>query len=55
MKHKDLHALFRQTVRELAYYLFVLRGCKHGRHFDDWIEAEKMLRNQTMRSVLALP
>jgi hypothetical protein len=52
MKPADLHALFRRSVRELAYYLFVLRGCKQGRRLDDWIEAEKMLRHQTVRSLL---
>jgi hypothetical protein len=28
-----------------AYELFVARGCRHGGDLDDWLQAERELRN----------
>lgn len=36
--------LFSQNIRTLAHYLYVLRGCQEGHALNNWIEAEKMLR-----------
>ena len=32
-------------IRTRAYHRFLERGGGHGRHFDDWIEAERELRS----------
>ena len=32
-----------QQIRELAYQLYEQRGCQHGQHERDWIEAEAMI------------
>ena len=32
-----------QQIRELAYQLYEQRGCQHGHHERDWIEAEAMI------------
>jgi hypothetical protein len=37
-------SLFDNKVRELAHYLYVLRGCQKGRSLDNWLEAEKRLK-----------
>jgi len=50
MKAKYPHSLFHQKVSELAYYLFVLRGCKEGNDFNNWIEAEARLKQQMAMS-----
>lgn len=31
-------------VRERAYEIFINRGCEHGYHAEDWIQAEQELR-----------
>ncbi len=31
-------------IRRRAYERYLERGGNHGRHFDDWLEAEKELR-----------
>ena len=33
-------------IRRRAYERYLERGGNHGRHFDDWLEAEKELRNK---------
>ena len=38
-----LESELRQNVATLAHYLYVLRGCRDGRHLDDWLEAEQRL------------
>ena len=35
-----------QRVRERAYQLFESRGCAHGFHDQDWIEAELQIRRE---------
>jgi hypothetical protein len=39
----NLDELFRNNVRTLANYLYVLRGCRKGHDFENWTEAEKQL------------
>ena len=33
-------------IRRRAYERYLERGGHHGRHFDDWLEAEKELRSK---------
>jgi Protein of unknown function (DUF2934) len=33
-------------IRQRAYERYLERGGRHGQHFDDWVEAEKELRNK---------
>ena len=33
-------------IRRRAYERYQERGGNHGRHFDDWLEAEKELKNK---------
>jgi hypothetical protein len=33
-------------IRRRAYERYQERGGNHGRHFDDWLEAEKELRSR---------
>jgi hypothetical protein len=33
-------------IRRRAYERYQERGGNHGRHFDDWLEAEKELRSK---------
>lgn len=33
-------------IRLRAYHLYLARGAGHGMDFDDWVEAEKELRQQ---------
>jgi hypothetical protein len=33
-------------IRQRAYQRYLERGGNHGRHFDDWLEAEKELRSK---------
>jgi len=33
-------------IRRRAYERYLERGGNHGQHFDDWLEAEKELRNK---------
>ena len=35
-----------EDIRRRAYERYQKRGGNHGQHFDDWIEAEKELRNR---------
>ncbi len=35
-----------QDIRMRAYHRFLHRGGQHGRHFDDWVEAEQELRQK---------
>ena len=33
-------------IRLRAYHRYLHRGGEHGRHFDDWVEAEQELRHK---------
>jgi hypothetical protein len=33
----------RQKIAELAYRHFLARGCQHGYHVEDWLQAEAEL------------
>ena len=35
-----------EDIRLRAYQRFLERGAGHGAHFDDWLEAERELRNK---------
>lgn len=35
-----------ETIRFRAYELFLARGGEHGRHLDDWLAAERELREK---------
>ena len=39
-----------QDIRLRAYHRFLERGGAHGRHFDDWVEAEKELKQSQVAS-----
>ncbi|HVB38108.1 MAG TPA: DUF2934 domain-containing protein [Vicinamibacterales bacterium] len=36
---------FQEAVALRAYDLFITRGATHGHDLDDWLEAERELRN----------
>ena len=42
---EQTEALSEDDIRTRAYHRYLERGGSHGRHFDDWIEAERELRN----------
>jgi len=44
MDQVELENLFHSKVRELACYLYVMRGCQSGRSLDYWLEAERRLQ-----------
>ena len=35
-----------EDIRMRAYHRFLHRGGEHGRHLDDWVEAEEELRRR---------
>jgi hypothetical protein len=35
---------FHKKVQEVAYELFVARGCAHGFDVEDWVAAEQIVR-----------
>ena len=35
---------FHRKVQEVAYQLYVARGCAHGYHVEDWAAAEQIVR-----------
>jgi DUF2934 family protein len=35
-----------EDIRRRAYDRYLARGGNHGLHFDDWLEAERELRNK---------
>jgi hypothetical protein len=37
---------FRQRIAAKAYELFLERGGSHGRHMEDWLEAERLVRTE---------
>jgi hypothetical protein len=39
-----LESSFHQSVRTLAQYLYVMRGCKEGTALNNWLEAEAQLQ-----------
>jgi hypothetical protein len=43
MKNNETHA-DTKTVAERAYQLFLARGGEHGHDLDDWVRAERELR-----------
>jgi len=36
----------REEIAEAAYRRYLSRGAEHGRDFDDWLEAERELKQQ---------
>lgn len=38
--------IFGERVEKKAYELYEKRGCQHGRDFDDWLEAEKIVEKE---------
>jgi DUF2934 family protein len=38
-------------ARRIAFEIYCLRGCQHGRDLDDWLQAEGELRNATRFAV----
>jgi hypothetical protein len=46
-------SLDRDAVAARAYALYVRRGMKPGRDLDDWLEAERQLRDETLRDAVA--
>jgi hypothetical protein len=36
----------RRQIAVKAYELFEKRGCSHGRDFDDWLDAEKLVLSE---------
>jgi hypothetical protein len=43
----EIAALNPEEVRRRAYEIYVGRGCTNGCEMDDWLEAERQLRNRT--------
>ncbi len=39
-----------EDIRLRAYHRFLERGAVHGRHFDDWLEAERELKERSPKS-----
>lgn len=37
-----------ETIPQRAYDLYVQRGCVHGFHLEDWLEAEKQLVEESV-------
>lgn len=37
-----------ETVCQRAYDLYVKRGCAHGFHLEDWLEAERQLVEESV-------
>lgn len=35
-----------EEIAKLAYLLFTERGCRHGHDLEDWLEAERRLRQR---------
>ena len=36
----------RDAITHLAYALYLMRGCEHGRDVEDWVKAEKELSDR---------
>ena len=34
-----------EKIRKVAYGLYHKRGCQHGKDWQDWLEAEKLVKN----------
>jgi hypothetical protein len=47
-KEHAMESPLHQTVAQLAYYFYVLRGCREGRDLNNWIEAERRLTNSLL-------
>lgn len=45
----------RQQIAQRAYELYQQRGGAHGRDLEDWLTAERELRNQNLARVQATP
>src|SRR5690348_3304084 len=45
----------REQIAQRAYELFQQRGGEHGRDLEDWLAAERELRNQNLARVQAAP
>jgi hypothetical protein len=42
----DQGEALRQEISETAYLRWVDDGCRHGSDLDDWLEAEKVIRDR---------
>ena len=45
-----IHSFFQEEIQRLAFQIYETRGCSHGRDWDDWFEAERVVlkrRNRT--------
>ncbi len=38
----------KDAITHLAYALYLVRGCKHGKDIEDWVKAEKELSDRPM-------
>jgi len=45
----------REQIAQRAYELYQQRGGEHGRDLEDWLAAEKQLRNQNLAPVQTAP
>ena len=45
----------REQIAQRAYELYQQRGGQHGRDLEDWLAAERELRNQNLARVQAAP
>jgi len=43
-----------EQIAKRAYEFFLARGCEHGKDVDDWLAAEKELRDVIFESDLAV-
>jgi hypothetical protein len=41
----------KEEITHLAYGLYLERGCEPGRDIEDWLKAEKVLRNGAVLQV----
>ena len=39
-----MDAVLRNRIEKRAYEIFLHRGAQPGRHFDDWVKAEKEVK-----------
>lgn len=45
----------REQIAQRAYELYEQRGCEPGREIEDWLAAERELRNQNLASMRPSP
>ncbi len=49
--HGSADVTHADIARRIAFEIYCLRGCQHGRDLDDWLQAEGELRNATRFAV----